>query len=329
MASVTREDEFPEPELRPMHELDVPVVVTIERSSYQFPWSEGIFRDCLRVGYVCRVVEVGSDIAGYGIMSMGAGEAHILNVCVREEYRCRGLARKVLLYLIDRARNAGMYEAYLEVRPSNTIAAPIRSASGAAIINPPWDAKMRPYCAERCFRKRSERRRYLSIPRATWSTGTASIDSSHHAHAQYRTATRGEMAGGDSAVGVVRAAVRAARSGESHPCPATNRNIALGSERCVDDRGRHALRRESCAADDPCSGHFTNRPAGCSATRCGRDRSSWLRRMYLHRIRDSVAPTAAQLLAADHSVVRSLVGGDRQQRLAERNALFGGLDLQR
>ena len=30
MASVTREDEFPEPELRPMHELDVPVVVTIE-----------------------------------------------------------------------------------------------------------------------------------------------------------------------------------------------------------------------------------------------------------------------------------------------------------
>ena len=25
-------------------------------ASYQFPWSEGIFRDCLRVGYVCRVV---------------------------------------------------------------------------------------------------------------------------------------------------------------------------------------------------------------------------------------------------------------------------------
>ncbi|HLZ98368.1 MAG TPA: ribosomal protein S18-alanine N-acetyltransferase [Steroidobacteraceae bacterium] len=130
MASVTREDEFPEPQLRPMHELDVPVVVTIERSSYQFPWSEGIFRDCLRVGYVCRVVEVGGDIAGYGIMSMGAGEAHILNVCVREEYRCRGLARKVLLYLIDRARNAGMYEAFLEVRPSNTIAARLYHSLG-------------------------------------------------------------------------------------------------------------------------------------------------------------------------------------------------------
>jgi ribosomal-protein-alanine N-acetyltransferase len=113
-----------------MHELDIPVVVAVERSSYQFPWSEGIFRDCLRVGYICRVIEVGSDIAGYGIMSIGAGEAHILNVCVRTEYRGRGLARRLLLYLLDRARNAGMYEAFLEVRPSNTTAARLYHALG-------------------------------------------------------------------------------------------------------------------------------------------------------------------------------------------------------
>jgi ribosomal-protein-alanine N-acetyltransferase len=97
-------------------------VVAIERAGYQFPWSEGIFRDCLRVGYTCRVVDCGGEIAGYGIMSVGAGEAHILNVCIREEYRCRGLARKLLLYLLDRARAAGMYEAFLEVRPTNTVA---------------------------------------------------------------------------------------------------------------------------------------------------------------------------------------------------------------
>jgi ribosomal-protein-alanine N-acetyltransferase len=113
-----------------MHELDVPVVVSIERAAYQFPWSEGIFRDCLRVGYLCRLVEVGADIAGYGIMSMGAGEAHILNVCVRADYRGRGLARQLMLYLIDRARTAGMYEAFLEVRPSNTTAARLYHALG-------------------------------------------------------------------------------------------------------------------------------------------------------------------------------------------------------
>jgi ribosomal-protein-alanine N-acetyltransferase len=130
MASVTQQPEFAEPEIRIMNEVDVPVVVAVERSSYQFPWSEGIFRDCLRVGYICRVIEVQDEIAGYGIMSVGAGEAHILNVCVREDFRGRGLARKVLLYLIDRARHAGMYEAFLEVRPSNTTAARLYRSLG-------------------------------------------------------------------------------------------------------------------------------------------------------------------------------------------------------
>jgi [ribosomal protein S18]-alanine N-acetyltransferase len=130
VSSVKRELELPAVDIRPMNELDVPVVGMIERAGYQFPWSDGIFRDCLRVGYVCRVVEVDRDMAGYGIMSVGAGEAHILNVCIREEYRCRGLARRMLLYLLDRARIAGMYEAFLEVRPSNTVASQLYRSLG-------------------------------------------------------------------------------------------------------------------------------------------------------------------------------------------------------
>src|ERR1700689_4062652 len=92
----------PEVLIRPMRSTDVTDVVAIERAAYQFPWSEGIFRDCLRVGYVCRVIDVGGTMAGYGIMSTGAGEAHILNVCIADDYRCRGLARRVLAYLLDR-----------------------------------------------------------------------------------------------------------------------------------------------------------------------------------------------------------------------------------
>jgi [ribosomal protein S18]-alanine N-acetyltransferase len=130
VSSVKQEVEFAAVEIRPMHELDVPAIVGIERAAYQFPWSEGIFRDCLRVGYVCRVVDIGGDMAGYGIMSVGAGEAHILNVCIAEEYRGRGFARKVLQYLLDRARAAGMYEAFLEVRPSNTTAAHLYRSMG-------------------------------------------------------------------------------------------------------------------------------------------------------------------------------------------------------
>ena len=130
MSSVKQVVEFDPVEIRPLHELDVPMVVAIERDAYQFPWGEGIFRDCLRVGYVCRVIGVGSDMAGYGIMSVGAGEAHILNVCIRDEYRSRGLARRVLVHLLDQARAAGVHEAFLEVRPSNTAAARLYHSMG-------------------------------------------------------------------------------------------------------------------------------------------------------------------------------------------------------
>ena len=112
----------PEVVIRAMRGSDVPDVVTIERASYQFPWSEGIFRDCLRVGYVCRVVTVNRQVMAYGVMSFGAGEAHILNLCVGEAFRCRGVGRRLLSVLIERATSGGMAEAFLEVRPSNTAA---------------------------------------------------------------------------------------------------------------------------------------------------------------------------------------------------------------
>jgi [ribosomal protein S18]-alanine N-acetyltransferase len=121
---------IPEIGIRPMDESDVEAVACIERACYQFPWSENIFRDCLRVGYVCRVLEIGGVLVGHGILSIGAGEAHVLNVCVRPEYRCRGLGRRLLDYLLERARSAGMLEAFLEVRPSNTAAIRLYQAMG-------------------------------------------------------------------------------------------------------------------------------------------------------------------------------------------------------
>lgn len=116
------DDLAPAIRLRAMTLGDVSGVIEVERASYAFPWSEGVFRDCVRVGYVCRVVEHGGVISGYGIMSYGAGEAHILNVCIRGDLRGRGVGRKLLDYLIERARLAGMQDVFLEVRPSNPAA---------------------------------------------------------------------------------------------------------------------------------------------------------------------------------------------------------------
>jgi [ribosomal protein S18]-alanine N-acetyltransferase len=112
----------PAPELvrfRAMNPTDVPGVGAVERASYPFPWSEGIFRDCLRVGYLCRVAENGGEIVGYGIVAMGAGEAHVLNICIAERVRGRGIGRRMMMLLIERSAQAGMRDVFLEVRPSN------------------------------------------------------------------------------------------------------------------------------------------------------------------------------------------------------------------
>ena len=122
----------PEMVIRQMRPHDVAEVVAIEHASYQFPWSEGIFRDCLRVGYVCRVLLVDQVLMGYAVMSTGAGEAHILNLCVGETFRCRGLGRRLMLALIERAAAAGVSDAFLEVRPSNTTAIRLYLSMGFA-----------------------------------------------------------------------------------------------------------------------------------------------------------------------------------------------------
>jgi ribosomal-protein-alanine N-acetyltransferase len=109
----------PEVHIRPMMEIDLPEVAVIEQTSYVFPWSENIFRDCLRVGYTCRALDLAGQIIGYGVMSLGAGEAHVLNVCVREQFRNVGFGRRLLEHLLERASAAGVAEAFLEVRPSN------------------------------------------------------------------------------------------------------------------------------------------------------------------------------------------------------------------
>jgi ribosomal-protein-alanine N-acetyltransferase len=109
---------------------DLPAVAAVERAVYPFPWSEGIFRDCLRVGYLCRVAELDGEIVAYGIVAMGAGESHLLNLCVRRDVRNRGVGRRMLRLCVERARQAGMEAMFLEVRPSNPRAIALYHSEG-------------------------------------------------------------------------------------------------------------------------------------------------------------------------------------------------------
>ncbi|HIA07914.1 MAG TPA: ribosomal-protein-alanine N-acetyltransferase [Chromatiaceae bacterium] len=98
---------------------DLDQVIEIENESHAYPWTLGIFGDCLRVGYSCWSLVVGEELLGYGVMSAAVGEAHVLNICVRGKYQRQGYGRQILSHLIDVARVHSCDTMLLEVRPSN------------------------------------------------------------------------------------------------------------------------------------------------------------------------------------------------------------------
>lgn len=107
------------PHVRTMSHRDIAAVLDIERAAYQFPWSANIFAECMKAGYVCRVCISDIYLVGYGIMSVGAGECHVMNLCVHPEHSGNGYGSFLMADLLSIARRSKAHIAFLEVRTSN------------------------------------------------------------------------------------------------------------------------------------------------------------------------------------------------------------------
>ena len=122
MSAVAVDAGSPAPALRPMRESDLDAILAIEQRAYPFPWTRGIFRDCLAAQYPAWVMHEHGLLIGYGVISVAADEAHILNVCVTPERQGRGYGRHLLRALVKLAGDHGAARIFLEVRPSNPTA---------------------------------------------------------------------------------------------------------------------------------------------------------------------------------------------------------------
>jgi ribosomal-protein-alanine N-acetyltransferase len=107
------------PEFRPMRPADLDQVMAIEPTIYAHPWTRGNFEDSLKVGYNCWVIDYGGTLAGYGVLMIGAREAHLLNLSVASWWQRRGLGRALLAHFVRIARESDAQLMLLEVRPSN------------------------------------------------------------------------------------------------------------------------------------------------------------------------------------------------------------------
>ncbi len=116
--------------LRAMSRDDLPELMALENTNYEFPWTEGVFSDCLRVGYSCWGYMRETELVGYAVMSAAAGEAHILNITIRKSYRGNGLAKRLMQRMQTLAVEKGADMLFLEVRATNTAAINLYTSLG-------------------------------------------------------------------------------------------------------------------------------------------------------------------------------------------------------
>lgn len=118
------------PRYRRMTVADLDAVVAVEESIYPHPWTRGNFADSLQAGYHCWVIECAGDLAGYLVVMVAAGEAHLLNLSVSAPWQRRGIGRSAVGFAVRLARDYGARQLLLEVRPSNQAAIALYRSEG-------------------------------------------------------------------------------------------------------------------------------------------------------------------------------------------------------
>lgn len=120
----------PELNFRRMKADDVAQVMQVEKTVYQYPWTEGIFNDCIRVGYECWLAEIGESLVAHAVISVAAGESHILNISVSSKLQGQGIGKQFIEFLVSIAKSKKASMILLEVRPSNVQAINCYNATG-------------------------------------------------------------------------------------------------------------------------------------------------------------------------------------------------------
>ena len=101
--------------------VDLDAIREIERESFSTPWPTHAYRSELEKNKLAHYIVARYDnlVIGYAGIWMMVDEAHITTFAVRRQWRRQGVGERLLVALLDLARDRGAREATLEVRPTN------------------------------------------------------------------------------------------------------------------------------------------------------------------------------------------------------------------
>ena len=117
--------------IRAWEEKDISRIEEIERACFRDPWTRTDLEGVVKFScYQSFLAEEGGQVCGYGCMIALFETAEIANVAVDIPFRKRGIGRKILLAMHEKAKELGASEALLEVRKSNAAAIALYEKNG-------------------------------------------------------------------------------------------------------------------------------------------------------------------------------------------------------
>jgi len=107
--------------IRAANKKDVTPIFELEKICFNLPWSERSFFEEITRNKLARyaVAETGERIIGYAGIWLVLDEGHIVNVAVHPDFRRKGVAKNLILALMESSRKEGVAAYTLEVRISN------------------------------------------------------------------------------------------------------------------------------------------------------------------------------------------------------------------
>ena len=106
--------------IRWMIRRDMPSVLAIEESSFEFPWSEEEFIRCLRQrNCIGMVAERDEEVVGFMIYELHKNRLHLLNFAVASSCRRTSIGRAMIDKLVSKLSSDRRNRIMLEVRETN------------------------------------------------------------------------------------------------------------------------------------------------------------------------------------------------------------------
>lgn len=122
--------------IRLLREADLARVMEIERECFSTPWKEATFRGLMKRSDTDLLVAETADgwVAGYAACWTVIDQSELGNVAVSASARGSGIGGALVDAVVDRIRDRGATECYLEVRESNETAQSLYRQRGFAVV---------------------------------------------------------------------------------------------------------------------------------------------------------------------------------------------------